>query len=97
MLNQERYGSEITQMVWDATDGKVDIQFGSLYPMLNKLTKRGLIQKAKGNYRHENLAERGGHRRQYYILTARGYAALDQIDVFRTSLRDMQSRVRSCF
>lgn len=97
MLSQERYGTEMIQIVYEATDGKVDIQFGSIYPMLNKLEKRSLIKNTTATHANEDLTQRGSHRRQYYMLTDYGYAALKQVDIFRTSVRNMQNGMGPCF
>lgn len=92
MLHQARYGIEIIEMVWEASDGSIEINFGSLYPALNKLIKRGLIVETQDLHPEENLAERGGHRRKYHMLTEQGREALNQVYKFRSILRDMKGR-----
>jgi len=43
LSGRELYGLEIITAVADASDGKRKIGFGSLYPTLHKLEKKGLV------------------------------------------------------
>ena len=92
MRHGARYGIEIIDMVWEATNGEIDINFGSLYPTLDKLIKRGLIVETKTPQPDTGLHERGGHRRKYHMLTEQGCETLEQIDGFRSRLRNMKER-----
>jgi PadR family transcriptional regulator, regulatory protein PadR len=97
MLHKQRYGIEIIDMVWHMSDGNIDINFGSLYPALQKLSKRGFIQETEPpEIPSEDLHDRCGHRRKYYLLTEYGHMALGQIFQVRTSLRNIQGQWRPC-
>lgn len=62
------YGYEITQQVFDRSDGYFELKEGSLYPALHRMEREKLLtsfwQKADGR------------RRKYYKLTAAGRKAL---------------------
>ena len=58
------YGYELSQMVKEATDGKIHLKDGSLYPALHKMTKDGIL-----TFEEVNIGKRV---RKYYKLTAKG-------------------------
>jgi DNA-binding PadR family transcriptional regulator len=65
LAKQERmYGYEITQHVKEATDGKIQLTEGALYPLLHRLEAEGLLQTEKVNI--------GKRVRKYYKLTKSG-------------------------
>ncbi|BAY95960.1 MULTISPECIES: PadR family transcriptional regulator [unclassified Tolypothrix] len=78
------YGTEIIEIVSSASEGRKQLNFGSLYPTLYKLKIRGLIEEDLGE---THLPERGGHRRKYYKITELGIQALSHIENFRQKLR----------
>jgi PadR family transcriptional regulator, regulatory protein PadR len=96
MLHQERYGTEMMEMVSLLSEGRVEINFGSLYPILKKLSKGGLIEDVKSPSVEDSLVERGGHRRKYYALTEPGREALNQLSEMRTSLRSISGQWQAC-
>lgn len=59
--------------------------FGSFYPTLRSLEKRGLIS---GRWGDEEPGDRFGPRRRYYKVTPLGAEALREADFRRQGLRD---------
>lgn len=59
-----------------------ELGFGSLYPGLNRLEKKGLISCRWGN--EDEVS--GGARRKYYKITALGASTLNQVQQYRISL-----------
>jgi transcriptional regulator len=60
-----RHGYAVTRWVSEATDGRLDIVEGALYPALHRLERRGLVSSEWG------LSENNRQAR-YYRLTATG-------------------------
>lgn len=58
------YGYEITQHVKEATDGKIQLTEGALYPLLHRLEADGLLTTDKVSI--------GKRVRKYYMLTKSG-------------------------
>lgn len=58
------YGYELSLKVKEATEGKIHLKDGSLYPALHKLTVDGLL-----TYEEVNIGKRV---RKYYSLTPKG-------------------------
>ena len=79
----ELYGLQIIMGVEQATGGKRKIGFGSLYPTLHKLERKGLV---KARWGEETPEERGGARRKYYKITGAGKVALNRISQIRAGL-----------
>jgi len=70
----ETYGYEIVQKVKDLSDSRIEWKEGSLYPVLHKLEKNGLIKSLW------KMAENGRHRK-YYAINRKGRKALqDEIE-----------------
>jgi len=85
LIGHELYGLEIIQAVREATDGKRRISFGSLYPVLHQLEKRGMV---KSHWGDETPEERSGARRKYYAITSPGEAAVREAEAIRTRLTE---------
>lgn len=83
MGSREIYGLEIIKAVEEATGGKRRIGFGSLYPTLHGLEKKGFV---KCRWGEETPEERGGARRKYYKITALGEKALREAERIRERL-----------
>jgi PadR family transcriptional regulator, regulatory protein PadR len=64
-----RHGYEIAQQIATRTDGGLSFQPASLYPVLYRLERRGLIA---GRW----VEKAGQRRRRYYRLTAEGRRVL---------------------
>lgn len=60
-LNEERYGYEIMQVITDKTEGRVVVGPGTLYTLLGRFQKEGII---------DQVSDDG--RRKTYILTDNG-------------------------
>jgi PadR family transcriptional regulator PadR len=66
-----RHGYEIAQFIAERSDGRLKFQAATLYPLLYKLEKRGLVE---GRW----VEKAGQRRRRFYRLTARGRAVLGE-------------------
>lgn len=64
----ENYGGGIVEEILERTRGSVTIAYGSLYPILNKLEKEGLVRHNRVEYPDAAPA------RKYYELTPEGVA-----------------------
>ncbi len=62
--NKRMYGYEITRKVKEITDGKIELTFGAIYPVLHKLEKDGLVKTESAVANNRN--------RIYYSLTEKG-------------------------
>jgi len=80
LLGRELYGLEIL----DNLNPKrpIPLSFGSLYPALNRLEKKGLIKWRWG----DESEETGGARRKYYQVTGLGATTLRGVQEYRTLL-----------
>lgn len=81
MGTQKMYGLEIL----DGLNGgrPISIGFGSLYPTLNRLEKKGLVSWKWGSDQDET----GGARRKYYIVTGSGQVVLREVQDYRDQLK----------
>jgi uncharacterized protein YjbI with pentapeptide repeats/DNA-binding MarR family transcriptional regulator len=78
----EIYGLEIATEIAKASEDKVQLNYGSLYPYLNRLEKKGYISS-----RWEEENDRKGARRKYYQITDKGTQSLDEATLIRQRLR----------
>jgi DNA-binding PadR family transcriptional regulator len=85
LRSKPRYGCELIEMLSHFSDGEYEIQYGSLYPLLQNLTKRRLIVHCEVQ---EDSEKRKGHSRKYYQLTELGGKTLFESESFRTRLRE---------
>jgi len=67
--DRPRHGYEIAKLVEQRSDGVLQFHVASLYPLLYRLEKRGLIN---GRW----VEKPGQRRRRYYKLTAAGQKTL---------------------
>ena len=81
---EERYGLEILECLNLDREKILGIElgFGSLYPALNRLEKKGLIEWRWGN--EDEVS--GGARRKYYKITGLGERSLKAINDYRSGL-----------
>jgi DNA-binding PadR family transcriptional regulator len=77
----EIYGLEIATEIAKASEDKVQLNYGSLYPYLNRLEKKGYISS-----RWEEENDRKGARRKYYQITAKGMGSLNEATLIRERL-----------
>ena len=69
--DRPRHGYEIAKLIEERSDGVLQFQVASLYPLLYRLEKRGLI---KGTW----IEKAGQRRRRFYKLTAQGKKGLTE-------------------
>ncbi len=70
ILSEEpSYGYEIVQRVKEVSDGVIEYGDGTLYPVLHKLEKKGLIES------YWEVAE-NGRKRKYYKISSKGKQTL---------------------
>jgi transcriptional regulator len=67
--DRPRHGYEIAKLIGERSDGVLSFHVASLYPLLYRLEKRGLL---KGQW----VEKAGQRRRRYYRLTGEGRAVL---------------------
>ncbi|GAA6618256.1 PadR family transcriptional regulator [Scytonema sp. NUACC26] len=85
------YGLEILEGL---NEGRpIPIGFGSLYPTLNRLEKKGLITWKWGNEQDDT----GGARRKYYKVTGLGANALTEVQVYRGQLANRAAQSQPSF
>jgi PadR family transcriptional regulator, regulatory protein PadR len=69
LAKEASYGYRVIKRVNEEADGKFVWQEGTLYPVLHKLEKEGLV-------RTQWQEAETGRRRKYYYITAKGRDAL---------------------
>ena len=69
--DRPRHGYEIAKLIEERSDGVLQFHVASLYPLLYRLEKRGLI---KGTW----IEKAGQRRRRFYRLTAQGKKVLTE-------------------
>ena len=84
--NKKMYGYQIVQEVKFASDGKILIKEGSLYPALHALVKDGYLQV-------ESVVINNRTRR-YYSLTTNGS---DQVQTIKSEILDFASTLTTLF
>lgn len=81
LISRELYGLEILDQL--NLDRPInELKFGSLYPALNRLEKKGLVVWRWG----DEVDESGGARRKYYKVTGLGARSLRAVQQYRASL-----------
>ena len=80
LIGREMYGLEMLEKL--NLGRPIELGFGSLYPALNRLHKKGLITWRWG----DETEETGGARRKYYRVTALGEHNLRAVQVYRQQL-----------
>jgi PadR family transcriptional regulator, regulatory protein PadR len=80
--DRELYGLEILDNL--NLGRPTELSFGSLYPALNRLEKKGFITWRWGDEQEVT----GGARRKYYKITALGAGTLEKVQDYRQSLAD---------
>lgn len=82
MGGRELYGLDILKKLNRDERPGGELGFGSLYPALNRLYKKGLIDWRWGNEDEET----GGARRKYYKINGLGARVLDNVQDYRKAL-----------
>lgn len=80
LLGRELYGLEILDQL--NLDRPIELRFGSLYPALNRLERKGLVTWKWG----DEVDESGGARRKYYKVSGLGSKTLREIEKYRAAL-----------
>ena len=81
--NKRMYGYEITQKVKELTNGKIELTFGALYPILHKLEQEGVVKTESEVINNRN--------RIYYSLTETGKSTakerIEELEDFVNSIK----------
>jgi DNA-binding PadR family transcriptional regulator len=80
LMGRELYGLEILDQLNLGRPNQ--LKFGSLYPVLNRLEKKGLASWKWG----DEVDASGGARRKYYKVTGLGARSLKAVQEYRISL-----------
>jgi PadR family transcriptional regulator, regulatory protein PadR len=80
LLGREFYGLEILDFL--NPERPIQLSFGSLYPALNRLEKKGFISWRWGDVQDGS----GGARRKYYKVTGLGSSVLGEVQQYRMAL-----------
>ena len=81
--NDRMYGYEITQKVEELTEGKIQLSYGALYPVLHKLEKEGSLITESQNVNNRI--------RIYYKLTPKGKSiAVEKIEELRDYIETLK-------
>jgi PadR family transcriptional regulator, regulatory protein PadR len=80
LLGRELYGLEILDKLNPSRP--IPLSFGSLYPALNRLEKKGFIKWRWGDEQDNS----GGARRKYYKVTGLGATQLHDVQHYRMRL-----------
>jgi len=83
LKGKEFYGFELMEQVKRHTD--IEIAEGTLYPLMNRLKKEGLVDS-------KWVEQESGIPRKYYVLTDTGEETLE---VMRTYWSDLESSIKS--
>jgi PadR family transcriptional regulator PadR len=83
LVGREFYGLGLMKAIEEASKGKLRMKFGSLYPTLHRLEKKGFVTSRWGADRPE---ERGHARRRYYTMTGLGEKVLQEAQQLRANL-----------
>ncbi len=84
--DRQRHGYEIGKLIETRSDGAISFQVASLYPMLYRLEKRGVIE---GRW----VEKAGQRRRRYYRLTPEGRKVLRRQRSFWNEFLEALDRV----
>jgi PadR family transcriptional regulator PadR len=82
------YGLEFVTAIETVSKGKRTISYGSLYPTLTRMEKKGLVMWRWGE-------ENRGPRRKYYDITPYGKKILEDICEHRKALVDWAETVKT--
>lgn len=87
LLGRELYGLQICEAFEQASNGKRRMSIGTLYPVLARLERKGLVTSRMAA---RPTDDKGGARRKYFQITRRGSHALAEADQFRKQLSEWQ-------
>ena len=72
LAREASYGYEVVQKLSSESEGVFEWQEGTVYPVLHRLEKDGLV---RAQWQDADASE-GGRRRKYYYITAKGRKTL---------------------
>ena len=81
LLGRELYGLEMLDQINPGRPG-TPLTYGSIYPALNRLEKKGLIESKWG----DESTGSSGARRKYYKVTGLGASTLSDVQSYRQML-----------
>ena len=84
LLDKQMYGLEIIEYLSEKSNTKIVL--GSLYNVLARLERNGLVESKWG----DSVAERGGNRRRYYNITGLGEKVIEDAQFQFSSLWNLQ-------
>ncbi|MUG92793.1 PadR family transcriptional regulator [Scytonema sp. UIC 10036] len=84
LYRKELYGLQIIKIIECASCNTRKVGYGSLYPALDNLENKGLVQSRWGD---DKPQERHGARRKYYTLTHEGERIFTEINDFHRNLQ----------
>jgi len=85
LLGRELYGLEMLEQINPNRPG-TPLSYGSIYPALNRLEKKGLIESQWG----DESTGSSGARRKYYKVTGLGANTLSDVQNYRLMLAQRQ-------
>lgn len=85
LLGRELYGLQICEAFEQVSKGKRRMSVGTLYPVLARLEKKGLVTSRMADRPTDS---KGGAKRKYFQITRRGSRALVDADEFRKQLSE---------
>jgi DNA-binding PadR family transcriptional regulator len=81
--NDKMYGYEITRKVEELSEGKIQLTYGALYPVLHKLEKDGNLVTESQNVNNRT--------RIYYKLTPKGkHVAIEKIEELKAYIETLK-------
>ncbi|WP_149275092.1 PadR family transcriptional regulator [Pareuzebyella sediminis] len=86
LSQKESYGYEIIQSVKEISSGRIEYGDGTLYPVLHKLEKKGLIES------YWKVGETG-RKRKYYKISKKGKKELSQEKENWTAINEIISEL----
>jgi PadR family transcriptional regulator, regulatory protein PadR len=89
---QERYGLQIVKAFEDASSNKKTIKLSTLYTLLSRLEKRGLIisRVEVKSSQEKATTKKGGGQRKYFQITDKGLSLLLQEEAFCARVANCQ-------
>lgn len=73
LIGESLYGTALIERVANISDGRIRPTLGGIYPTLHRMQAKGLIEGSWG----DDDETRGGARRRYYRVTAKGLEAFE--------------------
>jgi PadR family transcriptional regulator, regulatory protein PadR len=91
LSERKRYGIEILKAFEESSYGERQIHMSTLYTILSRLDEDGFIQSEMEEERSEK--RKGGAKRKYFTITAKGQKQLDDMKRFKEKLQKWEMPV----